>query len=238
MTAKEIKYVLIETVLNNKDKPIAELVKTSKIGLLKGLQYKVVNDPDKEEPFLIMKDRDDSLISVNLNFYNILSIEKFNELYKTIVYFRASDEEQDQATAKVLKIINDFKEADRVLNSNKELIDTSTYSNVPSTFRTGDGGSVKVHTGTGSQRSVYTPPRSSTPSRTSTSDWNKPKKPSVIKRKSKINKALIDEMEKKIAEIMSGNFKANLPKIAIDPPGVVSTEIEDDDEYYATYFPG
>jgi len=241
MTAKDIKYVLVETVLNDKEKPISELVKTCKIGLLKGVQYKTVNDPEKEEPFLLLKDKDDSLITVNLNFYNILSIEKFNDLYKTMTYFRASEEEQNQALSKVLDTIKIFQDMDQVLGSNKDLIDTSKYSSVPAKFKTGDGSGISVQSGSNSAAkgsSIYTQTNPTT-SRTTTSSWNTPKKPTVIKRKSKVDKALLDTMESKLAEIMKSDYKANLPKIALDPAGVVETgKYDDEDEYYAAYFSG
>jgi len=240
MTAKnDIKYILVETVLNDKDKPISELVKTSKIGLLKGIQYRVVSTPDKEEPFLLLKSKNDALLSMNLNFHNILSIEKFNDLYKTMTYFRAGDEEQESAIAKILKLTEDFKKAGNTLKSNKELIDTEKYSSVPSTFKSGESSDSKttgVGSGTGKSSSIYSPTRSHTPARSTS--YNKPKKPTLFKRKSKMpTKAMLELMEEKLKDIRDGKFEPKLPKIALDPPGV-NDAVEDDDDYHAAYFQG
>jgi len=238
MTAKEdVKYVLVETVLDKKDKPISELINTCKIGLLKGLKEATINQDDKPSQFLLLKGRKDELLSLNCAYYNVLSIEKFNGLSKTITYFRASKEEQESANAVLEKIIEDMKEAGKMLASDGNIIDTSTYAQIPNSF---SSTTVPVKT------SAPIKPTGSPLFNNTRCNYNKPTpvksdKPAVIKRKSKVpTKAMLEEMEKKIKLIMQGKYEAELPEIAGDPPGAKSTTAADDleDDYSASYYMG
>ena len=231
MTAKmDIKYILVETVLNKKDKPVAELIKTSKVGLFKGLRDEVINDDNKPSSFLLLKSKNDELLSLNLDYYNVLSVEKFNGLSKTITYFKASADDQEAAINVLEKTIQEMKMANKMLASSDTLIDTSTYTQVPAKYDStcnakGSSGSSTV------SKSFVSSHKPSTP-------YVKPAiKPSVIKRESKIpTKIMLEEMGKKIKQIQEGKYETKLPEIALDPP---DSELEnDDDEYNARYFVG
>lgn len=233
MTAEtDIKYILVEMVLDKKDKPIAELVKTSKIGLFKGLREEAINDDGTTSSFVLIKNKGDRLLTLNLNYYNILSVERFNGLSKTIHYFRAHNDDQEAAVNILEKIVQEVKLAGNMLASSDALIDTSAYTQIPMKY--GDSGDSISQINSSSNGVVdKTGASIHTPSTTYIKPSNKP---SIIKRTSKVpTKIILEEMEKKIEQIREGKYEAKLPDIALDPP---DSELENEEDYNATYFVG
>ncbi len=216
MTANaNVKYILVEVVRSEEQLPIVDLIKTTQTGLLKGFKEEIINKNSGPSKFLVLKGKD-SLLSMNLAHYNVLSIERFTGASKIITYFRNSKEDQGSARAMLERLIGDFKEQNKMLNSDDSLIDTEVYSHVPTDMKPSTDTN-RVTSQFGSTSSIYNKQQNHTTTTNYTRSVVKTKKPTVLERKGKApSKTMLEEMEQKIKQIQTGDFKADLPEIAGD----------------------
>jgi hypothetical protein len=213
MTANaNVKYVLVEMVRSEENLPIVDLIKTTQVGLLKGFKEEIINKSGSPSVFLVLKGKD-SLLSMNLAHYNILSVERFTGISKIITYFRNSAEDQSAAESMLEKLVEDFKKQNKMLTSDDSLIDTKVYTDVPTDLKSATDTS-KITRQTRSVSNVYNQQNHATHTRSVV----KTKKPAILERKGKApSKAMLDKMQEKIKQIQTGDFKADLPDIAGDP---------------------
>ncbi len=231
-SVKDLKYVIIELIENDQKKAVSESIK---VGLLKGIKPHKQKG-NESDVIMILEDKDGVLNLLNLNMYNILSLQKSDGITKISNYFRANDDDQSMAFDIVAKIMTGMHEAGRTDKNDSNLIDLTTYSDLPDDFastKVDDKASAK------SESPIYNNP---SPLGQSNAGVGRkvvapvvPKvEPKYFKRGSKkpTEEALI-EMEKRIKDIASGKLKVELPSIEGDDEETVI--LEDDDEYSASY---
>lgn len=232
--SEDSKYVIIELIENDQKKAVSESIK---VGLLKGIKPHKQKE-SKSDVIIVLEDKDGVLNLLNLNMYNILSLQTSDGTTKISNYFRANNEDQSMAFDIVAKIMTDMHEAKRTDKNDSNLIDLTTYSDLPDDF---GGTKVDGETSTKKVSPVYNKP--SAPARSQIGGNRRvvapvePKvEPKYFKRGSKKpTEEALKEMEKRIKDIASGKLKVELPSIEGDDEEVVILDYDNDNEYDASY---
>lgn len=206
----QIKYVTIEMIKNNEKNLVAKSIQT---GLFKGIRFEQLDQTKGADPdvFILIQVEEKTLLVLCTKYYNILTLERFDGITKTITYFRASDEEQEKAFDLAAEIVNELNEAGRTLLDDAKIIDIGTYAQTPEV--------IKV---TESSKSLTDVGKSSTISKASKSTHShvqkpKEKKPTAIKRTTKKpTKAMLHKMTETIKAIADGTLTLELPEIEGD----------------------
>jgi hypothetical protein len=226
----DVKYVTVELLMKDaietaqvwqdqKDKVI--------FGLLKGVEKKIVAAGSGEEVFTLVSLPDKSTKLCNLDVFNILSLEVYDGVERDITFFRSSNEDQNSALQMVEEIVLILTEAKRMVGDS-ELIDVSTFTELPKDFSTSKAASPSTQTG---MVKSYNQPATHhhghatthTPSYTHTS-YTKEKEPTIFKRTSrKPTKAALDKMREAVLAIQAGKYEPKIPIIKDD-------DKEDDDK--------
>ncbi len=229
-----IKYIVAEAIKADEK----NLISTSiELGLFQGVLHKKLHKSSKEaEPFLLLKSKDNSLKTLCLHYYNILSLERFDGITKIVTFFRAGKEDQEKAQEMATDLVEQMRKANRTLASEDEMIDVSTYSEVPPVM-----GATKTEISGGAASSRFNS-RSTVGQGTGVVHHHRApiKKviaPTLFKRKGKKpSKAILDTMNDKIQQIAAGTYKPVLPEIKGDAEEKLSPAVFDQDEYDASYF--
>lgn len=231
-SVEDLKYVIIELIENDQKKAVSESIK---VGLLKGIKPHRQKE-DKSDVIIVLEDKDEVLNLLNLKLYNILSLQKSDGITKISNYFRASEEDQSMAFDIIAKIMTDMHEAGRTDKNDSNLLDLTTYSDLPDDFA---NTKIEDKTSTKNSSPVYNKP--ATPARSTIGGKKvvapvEPKvEPKYFKRGSKKpTEEALKEMEKRIKDIASGKFKVELPTIEGDDEETVILD-DDDNEYHASY---
>lgn len=233
--SEDSKYVIIELIENDQKKAVSESIK---VGLLKGIKPHKQKE-NKSDVIMVLEDKDGVLNLLNLNMYNILSLQTSDGTTKISNYFRANKEDQSMAFDIVAKIMTDMHEAKRTDKNDSNLIDLTTYSDLPDDFA---NTKVDDKTSDKSVSPVYNKPTVPARSAIGGNKGNRrvvapvePKvEPKYFKRGSKKpTEEALKEMEKRIKDIASGNLKVELPSIEGDDEETVI--LDNDNEYDASY---
>lgn len=230
ITEKECKtkYVYVEMIINKKDKH--DVV----AGLFKGM-YKHKDGTE----FILLHGLKDSTNMLNIDLYNVLSIEELSDGYRNMAYFTIEKSEKKKSLEKVDKLYKSMLEAGLNIDNDKKIIDINKYRDVPKEYVQGkplDGG---ITTGGGTYNQSHCGY-----SRTGASDdysvnntSKKDPEPTVIKRTSgkKPSKSDLKLMEEKINKIMENEYEPKLP----ETKGKCLDD-DDDDDYLKdqTHFSG
>jgi hypothetical protein len=235
-----IKYVKIETIRrNNENKDprvsIEDLkkllvAKSIQAGLFKGIREEQLNKIEGSKPdiFILVQTKAKTLNIFNLEHYNILSIEKFDGITKTITYFRSSEADREDALKIAYKILEELRNAGRTLPGDSRIIDVGTYTQVPAAATDDTTTDTTADTTASTyKKTVYN------------STVHKPKEivPAIIKRTTKKpTKAALEAMEAKINGITEGTFVVNLPATEGDTEEekAVASYTTDDDNHGKT----
>jgi DNA polymerase III alpha subunit len=231
--SEDSKYVIIELIENDQKKAVSESIK---VGLLKGIKPHKQKE-SKSDVIIVLEDKDGVLNLLNLNMYNILSLQTSDGTTKISNYFRANKEDQSMAFDIVAKIMTDMHEAKRTDKNDSNLIDLTTYSDLPDDFA-----STKVDDKTSNKSVSPVYNKSTVPARSAIGGNRRvvapvePKvEPKFFRRGSKKpTEEALKEMEKRIKDIASGKLKVELPSIEGDDEETVILD-NDDDEYAASY---
>lgn len=232
-----IKYVVIEMIKADETKLLSSSIIT---GLFKGLRVEnmgITAADKKEQLFILIEDKDKALLAKALDYYNIMSFEVYDGATKVLSFYRASKEDQDAAFDQAAQIINELHVAQRTLPADDSVVDTTTYSSVPTVYGTGIINKSVAGTQTSSRfqgagdRSTPHTPRNNT--------WQKKEpEPCLIKRIGKTpTPAAMKAMREKVIQLGSGDYTVTLPEIEDDEdedPVVVTGSYEE--EYKAQYF--
>lgn len=224
-----IKYVLIEMIEND----VAKMNSDSIIsGVFKGVRY--YNPPKEDVLILVENKKDETVFLLNTKKYNILSMQKFDGFTKILHCFKSTREDQEMAMKKIVDIIEDLRKADRTLDSDDNIVDTSTFSDIPE--------DTTIITNISSNKSSAI--RRSTPTQNQTTTHycnnnrhvnthvNRGPEPRFFKRKKKPTQAALEKMEKKINEIKTGTYKPKLPQIAGDDIEIAQGTLDDDNDAF------
>jgi hypothetical protein len=228
-----MKYVLIEMIEDD----VAKMTSDSIIsGVFKGVRY--YNPPKEDVLILVENAKDETVYLLNTKKYNILSMQKFDGFTKILHCFRAVKEDQELAMKEIVSVIEDLRKADRTLDTDDNIIDTSTFSNIPkdTTIITNiNSNKSSTHTRIAPRHEGTTTHYCNNNKRTTTY-VNKGPEPRFFKRKKKPTQAMLDKMEKKISEIKTGTYKPKLPKVAGDDEEVAYGASSDDDNTFGRQY--
>ena len=203
----DIKYVLVEMIENDMTKMSGESIIS---GVFKGIR---VYDPPNEDMLILLEDKKKEVTHIlNINRYNVLSMQKFDGYTKILHCFKATEEDQKLALDKLADVIEELNKVDRTIEGDDNIIDTNTYSDVPE-----DVTVIKniSDTSTASKNPIYSGHRANktTPIRTVV---NKDPEPKFFKRSKNASKEALEKMEKKIMEIKAGTYQMKLPIVKGD----------------------
>lgn len=237
-----IKYVVIEMIKADETKLLSSSIVT---GLFKGLRVEdmagsAIEGDKKEQMFILIEDKDKALLAKAVDYYNIMSFEVYDGTTKVLSFYRASKEDQDAAFDQAAQIINELHIAQRTLTADDGIIDTTTYSSVPTVYGTGiinkstagaqTGGNFQ---GTGDRSTIHGNHHHNAVR------WQKKEpEPCLIKRTGKKpSKAIMDAMREKVIQLASGDYTVTLPEIeGDDDDETVTGSNAYDEEYKAQYF--
>lgn len=217
----KIRYVLIEMIENDESKMANASIIT---GLFKGIR---IYQPPKEDMLVLVKeDKKDTIHLLNTNKYNILSLQKFDGYTKIIHCFRATEEDQKLAVSTISNIIKELNESDRTVANDDNIIDTSTYTDIPEDITIIKQCTSATNTNV-QKRTVHT---SHTP-RTSTvkSPIHKDPEPKYFKRSRKPTEVALAKMQEKIDDIRKGTYQVKLPTIKGDDIEIAKADDDDND---------
>jgi len=235
-----IKYVVIEMIKSDETKLLSSSIVT---GLFKGLRVEdmagsVTVGDKKEQLFILIEDKDKALLAKAIDYYNIMSFEVYDGTTKVLSFYRASKEDQDKAFDQAAQIINELHAAQRTLTADDSIIDTSTYSSIPTIYGTGIINKSTAGTqasskfqGAGDRSTIHT--------QHNNKRWvRKDPEPFLIKRTGKKpSKAAMDAMREKVVQLASGDYTVTLPEIEGDDEDEPETiHGAYDEEYKAQYF--
>jgi len=231
----EIKYVTIELLMKDaigtaqvwqdqRDKVI--------YGLLKGIEKKKATQGDGEDTFILLSHADKTTKVCNLDVFNVLSFEVYDGIERDITFFRSSEEDQNSAFEMIEEVIKVLTEAKRLIG-NSDLIDVSTFTDLPKDFSEADANGPSVKTGaakTYNQQSHTVHHQGHTAGHgvggsynNHTTTYTREKEPTVFKRTSrKPTKAFLDKMRNAVMAIAAGEYEPKIP--------VIKNDKEDDDE--------
>lgn len=222
----DIKYVLIEMIENDMTKMSADSIIS---GVFKGVR---VYDPPKEEMLILLEDKKKEVTHLlNTKRFNVLSMQKFDGYTKILHCFRATPEDQEAALNKIADVIEELNKADRTIDGDDNIIDTSTFTDIPEDITVIKNVSDSSATSTASKgSSIYTGNRQYTaPNRTVV---NRDPEPKFFKRNKAANKEVLEKMEQRILEIKAGTYQLKLPVIKGDDIEVASSSNDDDYNSY------
>jgi hypothetical protein len=218
-TAK-INYVNVEMILpQGKNYDVVS-------GLFKGIVER------EEGTFVLLHGVKESTSIVNIEFYNIMTIEIMEEEYKNLTFLEASDDDQKAAFGLLKKLHETLIKEGRGLKNDESVIDVKKYEEVSEEMLNGKKLNKAASSGTG----VYKTPSSRfTPSKTVVGGFTKADTkvvpaPTTFGRNGtkKPTKEALALMEEKIDQVLAGEYNQPLP----EAPGDTD---EQDDEAWNTY---
>ena len=131
--ADALSYVLVEMV--NKDKVAKKQVKYAKDmerGLFSGIMVYLFDD-NSTKVYIVLDTAGDEITLLDLDYYNILSIELFDGIVREYLFVRDTDEDQEKAFVELTDLVTGLATAKRTLPG-LDLVDVSTYTDLPSNF--------------------------------------------------------------------------------------------------------
>jgi len=222
-----LKYVLIEMIENDISKMTSDSIIA---GIFKGIR---IYDPPGDDMLVIIEKDKDTTYLLNTNEYNILSLQKFDGYTKIIHCFRAIEEDQNAALNIISGIVEELNKAGRTIDSDDNIIDTTTYTAIPDDITIIKGGSNVGDTKStaNTKRPFY---RGTQSNKVKTSIKTKPE-PKCFKRSKKPGKDVLEKMQKKVDEIKAGTYQVKLPVVKGDDIEIASASNDDGDEIYEIY---
>ncbi len=127
-----INYVMIEAI--SKQDANMDLTDVSKIKIIKGvfagIQTKLSGM--NATAYVVIQESSDTLISLNIKEYNILSICQSKTTASSFSFYRKDDKDQDQAFNNILNILDQLKTL-KMTMLDGDMVDTNTYTHIPNT---------------------------------------------------------------------------------------------------------
>lgn len=212
---EEIKYVVLELLMKNAGvtaKIAADQRDSIEFGMLQGIQTEEETNTKPSESFILIRCDEKVLKACNMHMYNVLTYEVYNGTERAITFFRADEEDQKLARDIIANTLADLKAAGR-MTANDNIVDVSSYSEVPSNFGETAGSQINPST-----TSITTPKTPTTVDYTAKPYKSKEKEPLAFKRTDKKpTKALLEKMRIAVQTITDGTYEAPaLPVIAKD----------------------
>lgn len=216
---ESIEYVAIEIIDKKASPENCEII----TGLFKGLV--TLESNNVKQLFILVAGPKDAIDIYSFKHYNVMTLIVLGKDTKAMTYFTLNTEDQKTAIETLKTIVVKMYAENRMLEHDPDIIDISTFKNVPDDIRKAHKTSSKI------QSSINTPQQSIL----GTSYTRKNPEPGVIKRtktKKPTKKALIS-MITKIIDIKKGTLTVSLPEILKDEN---KDENENDDITPPYYF--
>jgi hypothetical protein len=130
---QKLKYLGVEMLKK-------DATKSSKpeVGLFRGLRERSVGEgADAKSIRLILlgvKDKENDLKALNLDIFNVLSMKMLYGDTKELIVFKATDADQEKAMELLNEALSDFQEEKRMVDNDPEIVDVSTFDDVPQEF--------------------------------------------------------------------------------------------------------
>lgn len=123
---ENIKYIALELVDKNAISNSCDII----AGLFKGLA--VLKSNDITQLFILLSGRKEDTTEIyNTKYYNTLSLTVLGKDTKAITYFTTDEKDQDMAIKSLKELVDVITEENRMLEFDPDIIDISTYSDIP-----------------------------------------------------------------------------------------------------------
>ena len=209
-----IKYVIVEMIHNDPDKPVVNAIKR---GLFKGIKCEETNGG--QEIFVLLENAEGVIYILNAEYYNVLSVERSDGTSKYITFFQAHKSDQDLGSDLLASTVVKLNSEGKTLAADSNIIDTKEYEDVPALFKTKDKSSnVKTGMNSSFNRGQHSPAATHQKFRDNRRICNnKPPEPKGFKRSGrKPNTKTIDKMREKIIKLLDDEVEPHIPKLDED----------------------
>ncbi len=240
----EIKYVTVELLMKDAiDTAQVWQDQRDKVtyGLLKGIETKKTvgkvgkaADDDSEQFILLGVSGEGKVTKAcNLGVFNILSFEVYDGIERDITFFRSSEEDQTSAIEMVEEVTLMLTAAKRMIGTSN-LINISTFTDLPKDFTSGDGAGPASTTGQAKtynksnvvNHQAHAANHCANQAPHVAASYSREKEPTVFKRTSrKPTKAFLEKMKESVVAVTAGKYEPKIPTIKND-----KEEEEDDKE--------
>ena len=130
---QKLKYIGVEMIKKDATKST-----TPEVGLFRG--FRVRSEDKTENPRTItlillgVKDKENDIVALNTEIYNVLSIKMMYGDTKELIVLKHSNADQDAAKDILEEVVAEFKEQKRMVDNDPEIIDVGTFDDVPEEF--------------------------------------------------------------------------------------------------------
>jgi hypothetical protein len=221
-TAPRMKYLGVELLRKDATKS-----SVPDVGLFRGLRERSHEDKEKNKRVISLiligtKDKPNDLKALNLAVFNVLSMQMMYEDTKELIIFKCSVEDQDKAKEMLSVALEEFQKEDRMVDNDPEIIDISTFDDVPEEFFAPK--KETKTTGTGAATGAYGYGGNYN---TGNSDWQEKQKereeqkkkedkmrwtPTLFKRKGGLPALkILNLIKKKVRAVAAGEYECVLP---------------------------
>ncbi len=219
-TGNRLKYLGVELLKKDATKSSGPVV-----GLFRGFRERSNGEGENAKVIKLMligtRDKINDLKALNMGIFNVLSLKMLYGDTKELDVFKSSDADQGKALELLEAALKEFQSENRMLDNDPEIVDISTFEEVPGEFFSPQKSAVS-----GAGVGAGAPISGVGYSGYQDSDWQQQQKkreeekklqeemrwtPTPIKRKGDLPglKAL-NAIKKKIAAIASGNYEAEM----------------------------
>jgi len=210
-----IKYVIVEMIRNDPSTPVVSAIKK---GLFKGIKCEEGNADQKI--FVLLENADGVIYILNTEYYNVLSVERSDGVYKYVTFFQAHKSDQDLGYDLLASTVVKLSSENKTLAADSNIIDTKEYEGIPALFKTKSKDS-NMKTGASSNFNNERQHSSAATHQKFRNDRktydNKPPEPKEFKRNGrKLNTNTINKMREKIVKLLDGEIEPRVPKLDED----------------------
>lgn len=197
---KNIEYVAVE-IIDKKGTPEDCKIIT---GLFKGLA--TLENNNTKQLFILMTGPDNAVDIYSFKYYDIMTLIACGKETKAMTYFTLSTDDQKHALEALKNIVIKMYAENRMLEHDPDVIDISTFKNIPDNIKRLQKVFCKVSNNTTQHNEI------------TTSYVKKDPEPSTIKRikTKKPTERVLFEMITKIANIKKGTLTITLPELLGD----------------------
>lgn len=198
---EDIEYIAIEIIDKEAQPQNCEII----AGLFEGLA--ILENNNVKQLFILMSGPKDAVDIYSFKYYNIMTLIILGKDTKAMTYFTLDMEDQEVALETLKTLVIKMRAENRMLENDPDIINISTFKNVPDNIRKMHKTSSKIQNNINSSQDDF-----------GISYTRREPEPSVIKRaktKKPTKKTLLD-MVTKITNIRKGVFTVTLPRILGD----------------------
>ena len=203
---KDIRYIMMELL---PDSAIVKVDNKYETGLFAGMDYienkKIKTDGKPTIDTMIVLKKNNETVSLDMDFYNILSIKTYDGKSTDLLLFKDSVEDQELAMLYIDEYLTEMAKAGKMTN-NPNVIDTERYTDIPKDYNT----IVTSHNVTSSKScsSVYSKGSSTTTYTKPAETVVKTVTPLLIKRLKPPVPGNLDQMKELVAQIRAKTYTA------------------------------